>query len=93
MGLAALCIFVSLVLGNFYPRIQVIDVDLVIGNRHRNALAGVLRRRAVAMAVARDANTMATINDKDANIQRTEDLDQTAKKLAFFILKHLPAGV
>ena len=52
MGLVALWILVSLVLGDFSPRIQVIDLDLVIGNRHRNALAGVLRRRAVAMVVA-----------------------------------------
>ena len=37
---------------------------------------------------------MATINDKDANIQRAESLEwQTAKVLAFFILKHLPSGV
>lgn len=37
---------------------------------------------------------MATINDKDANIQRTEGLErQAAKVLAFFILKHLPSGV
>lgn len=43
MGLVALHILVSLVLGDFDPRIQVIDVDLVIGDRHGNALAGVLR--------------------------------------------------
>lgn len=37
---------------------------------------------------------MATINDKDADIQRTEGLErQAAKVLAFFILKHLPSGV
>lgn len=37
---------------------------------------------------------MATINDKDEDIQRTEGLErQTANKLAFFILKHLPTGV
>lgn len=37
---------------------------------------------------------MATINDKDADIQRAESLErQTAKALAFFILKHLPSGV
>lgn len=34
------------------------------------------------------------INDKDANIQRTEGLEQQAAKvLAFFILNHLPSGV
>lgn len=37
---------------------------------------------------------MATINDKDADIQRTEGLErQAAKVLAFFIFKHLPSGV
>ena len=37
---------------------------------------------------------MATINDKDADIQQTEGLKrQTAKVLAFFILKHLSSGV
>ena len=37
---------------------------------------------------------MATINNKDADIQRTEGLErQAAKVLAFFILKHLPSGV
>lgn len=37
---------------------------------------------------------MATINDKDADIQRTDGLGrQAAKVLAFFILKHLPSGV
>ena len=52
MGLVALCVLVSLVLGDFAPRIQVLDVDLVIGDRYGNALTGVLRWRAVAMAVA-----------------------------------------
>ena len=51
MVLVALLILVSLVFGDFDPRIQVIDVDLVIGDRHGNALAGVLRRRAVAMTI------------------------------------------
>lgn len=51
MGLVALHILASLVLGDFDPRIQVIDVDLVIGDRHGNALAGELRRRAVAMTI------------------------------------------
>lgn len=37
---------------------------------------------------------MATINNKDADIQRTKGLErQAAKVLAFFILKHLPSGV
>lgn len=37
---------------------------------------------------------MATIDDKDADIQRTESLKrQAAKVLAFFILKNLPSGV
>ena len=47
-----MCVLVSLVLGDLAPRIHVIDVDLVNGNRHRNELTGVLRRRAVMMAVA-----------------------------------------
>lgn len=51
MGLVALHILVSLVFGDFDPRILVMNVDLAIGNRHRNALAEVLRRRAVAMAI------------------------------------------
>ena len=37
---------------------------------------------------------MATINDKDADIQWTEGLKRQATKvLAFFNLKHLPSGV
>lgn len=51
MGLIALHILVSLVFGDFDPRIQIIDVYLVIGDRHGNALAGVLRQRAVAMTI------------------------------------------
>lgn len=47
-----MCVLLPLVLGDFAPRIQVIDVDLVIGDRYGSALAGVLRRRAVAMVVA-----------------------------------------
>ena len=72
VGLVALHFLVSLVFGDFYPRIQMIDVYLVICDRHRNAPAGVLRRRAVAMTITRYANAMATINDKDADIQWTE---------------------
>lgn len=51
MGLVALQILVPLVFGDFDPRIQIIDVYLVIGDRHGNALAGVLRRSAVAMTI------------------------------------------
>lgn len=74
MGPVALFVLVSLVLGDFAARILVIDVDLVIGDRHGNALVGVLRRRAVAMTITRYTNAMATINDKDADIQWTESL-------------------
>lgn len=52
MVLVALFVLASLMLGEFAPRIQVIDVNLVIGDRYGHALAGVLRRRAVTMAVA-----------------------------------------
>ena len=46
------------------------------------------------MTITCDAYSMATINDKDANIRWAEGLErQMAKKLAFFFLKHLPAGV
>lgn len=51
MVLVALHILVSLVFGDFDPRIHVIDVDLVISDRHGNALADVLRRRAVAITI------------------------------------------
>lgn len=51
MGLVALGVLVSLVLGDFAPRIQVMDVDLGIGDRHRNALADVPRRCALAMTI------------------------------------------
>lgn len=51
MGLVALHILVSLVLGDFALRIQLMDVDLVIGDCYGNALAGLLRRRAVAMTI------------------------------------------
>ena len=69
MGLVALWVLVSHVLSDFAPRIQVIDVDLFIGDRYGKALAGVLLRRAVAMTITCDAYSMATINDKDANIR------------------------